>query len=210
MARAAAGDQSTPNSDVLPFPLLAGGIPPAPPPALDGVLDAATVCLAARGPSRTTMTDIAREMGVATSTVYRKVGSVENATWLVAARAVHDLLSRIPELVGDVKGARIVTAFVAAAIRTAWEHPVFAKIIRDEPDFVGRVVTRQLSPLLDQFATQSAPFLTMAMEMGLIRRQDADALAHRLARITLSYIVAPPPGDLDAELDTVLLPLIES
>jgi AcrR family transcriptional regulator len=196
-------------AEMIPFPALAEGLPAAPPEALDPVLDAAAMCLAARGLSHTTMSDIARELGVAPSTVYRKVGSVENAAWLLAAREAHDVLGRLPELVADVDGPRKLTVFLAAGIRAARDHPVFAKTIRDEPDFVGRAVTRRLPTILEQGASLVAPFLSAAMALGLIRQQDPVRLAHWIVRTALITLVAPPPGNLETALDELLLPMIK-
>ncbi|MGH9136920.1 MAG: TetR/AcrR family transcriptional regulator [Acidimicrobiales bacterium] len=197
------------TANVIPLPLLAEGIPPRPPASLDPVLDAATLCIAARGLSRTTMSDIARELGVAPSTVYRKVGSVENAAWLVAAREAHALFDRLVELTLPVEGARKVTVVVAEGVRTAWDNPVFAKIMRDEPDFLGRALTRRATALLEQGVTLLAPFLAAGMDLGLIRRQDPEALAHWVVRIAAIALAAPPPGDLQAALDAVLLPMLQ-
>lgn len=194
---------------VVPFPVLAEGLPEAPPAALDRVLDAVSVCLAARGPARTSMSDIARELGVAPSTVYRKVGSVDNAAWLLASREAHRFLLTLPQQVAGFEGARMVTAFIAAGIRAAHEHPVFARILRDEPDFVGRGVTRRLPVLVEQSAAVVAPFLSAAMAAGIVQRRDPDQLAHWITRVTLAALVVPPPGDLHDELDAVLLPMLE-
>ncbi|MGH9186943.1 MAG: TetR/AcrR family transcriptional regulator [Acidimicrobiales bacterium] len=202
-------DQAVREKALWEFPVLAEGLPAAPPPALDPVLDAVAICLAARGPSRTTMSDIARELRVAPSTVYRKVGSVDNAAGLLAAREAHAVLGRLPELVAAVEGPRKLTVFLAAGIRAAQDHPVFAKIMRDEPDFVGRAVTRRLPTIVDQSASLVAPFLNAAMDLGLIRRQDAVRLAHWVVRAALIILVAPPPGELETALDQILLPMIE-
>ncbi len=47
------------------------------------------------------------------------------------------------------------------------------------------------------------------MAAGLIRRQDARRLAGWLTRIAIIAVVAPPEDDLEAALDTVLLPLLD-
>jgi AcrR family transcriptional regulator len=184
----------------------AAGLPPPPSPKLDPMLDAASVCMAARGVSRTTLSDIARELGVAPSTVYRNVGSVENAAWLLCAREAHRLFARLPEIVAPFDGARMVTAVMAAGIETARAHPVFAHILAHEPDFVGRAVTRRMDAIIDQVTAALAPVLGMAMDMGVVRRTDPDPLAHWLTRVALICVLTPPPGDLHAALDEILLP----
>lgn len=46
-------------------------------------------CLTRFGVRRTSMTDIARELGVARTTLYRQVGSLEEAISLVTSRRFH-------------------------------------------------------------------------------------------------------------------------
>lgn len=196
-------------AELIQLPLLAEQLPGPPPPSLDPVLDAAAECLARHGLSKTSVADIARELGVAPSTVYRKVGSVENAASLVMARHNHQLVQRIPEIIAGVEGPRIITVFLATALRETAEHPMVAKILRDEVDWVGRLATRRLQDRLEQAAVATAPLLEGAMASGAIRTQDALALAHWIVRISFTCTVAPPPGDLLEELDRLLLPLLQ-
>lgn len=196
------------SAEVLPLPLLGEQLPLPPSPALDPLLDAAVECLARHGLSKTSLSDIAREMGVATSTVSRKVGSVDNVALLVVAREAHRFLQRLPEVVVGAEGPEIVTRVVAAAIEAATAHPVAVKVLRDEGPWMGRVVTRRLDDLLDQGVAIAAPLLTLAMEAGLVRQQDPALLAHWLLRIALAAMVSRPPGPLTDALDALLLPAL--
>jgi hypothetical protein len=81
-------------------------------------------------------------------------------------------------------------------------------MVRDEPDFVGRAVTRDLAGLIDQGVSQLAPFLAAAMELNIIGRGDPNLLAHWIIRVVLITLLAPPPGDLQRALDDLLLPLL--
>ena len=180
-----------------------------PPPGLDPVLDATEECLARHGLAKTSLSDIAREMGVAPSTVYRKVGSVENAALLASAREGHRLLERMPQVIAGVQGPRVITVFLAEAIETSTRNPMWQKLLRDETDWVGRIATRRLDTLLDQAAQVAAPLLEAAMEAGIVRRQDPMALAHWIVRIGTVCLVAPPPGDLTVALDDLLLPMLD-
>jgi AcrR family transcriptional regulator len=200
------------EAQMLELPVLAERLPLPPDPALNPVLDAATECLARHGISKTTLSDIAREMGVAPSTVYRKVGSVDNVTMLVFAREAQRFLERVPAtLTSDREGEggpSAITHLMADAIQTLAAHPVAAKVLRDEGDWMGRMVTRQLDQLLAQGVEIAAPLLAAAMAAGLIRAQDPQLLAHWLLRIALAALVSPPPGDLQASLDELLLPTL--
>jgi AcrR family transcriptional regulator len=196
-------------AEVLPFPLLADRLPLPPPPSLDPVLDATVACVVRHGLAKTSLSDIARELGVAPSTVYRKVGSVENATMLVSAREGHRLLARMPEVIAGVEGPRIITVFLAESIRTTLSHPMVRRIVDEETDWVGRVATRRLEDVLHEGATVVAPLLAQAMEAGSIRQQDPVALAHWIMRIGMVCLMAPPPGDLLQALDELLLPALD-
>jgi AcrR family transcriptional regulator len=189
--------------------MLAERLPMLPSRSLDPVLDATVVCVVRHGLSKTSLSDIARELGVAPSTVYRKVGSVENATMLVAAREGHRLLERMPEVIAGIEGPRVITVFLAESIRATAAHPMVRRIVEDEADWVGRVATRRLADSLDNGAAVAAPHLAQALVAGQIRSQDPLALAHWIVRIGMTCLVAPPPGDLLEALDHLLLPVLD-
>jgi AcrR family transcriptional regulator len=196
------------EAEVIPFPLLAERLPMPPPASLDPVLDATIACVVRHGLEKTSLSDIAREVRVAPSTVYRKVGSVENAVTLVMAREGHRMIERMPEVIAGVEGPRIITVFLAEAIESTARHPMVRKIVRDETDWVGRLATRRLDDVLALGAEVAAPLLAQAMAGGYIRQQDAMALAHWLVRISMVSLIAPPPGDLTGTLDALLLPVL--
>lgn len=196
------------EAEVVTFPLLAENLPGPPPASLDPVLDATVACVARHGMSKTSLSDIARELGVAPSTVYRKVGSVDNAAALVMAREGHRLLERIPEVIAGVEGPRVITVFLAECIETTRRNPMVDKIMRDD-DWVGRLATRRLEDSFTRSAESSVPRLERAMAAGYVREQDALVLGHWIARITFTCLLAPPPGDLLEALDALLLPVLD-
>jgi AcrR family transcriptional regulator len=196
------------SAEVIQLPWLVERLPMPPPPALDPVLDATLECLSRHGLSKTSLSDIAREMGVAPSTVYRKVGSVEHAALLVIARDGQRFLDRMPEVIAGIEGPRIITAFLAEGIEAFTQHPLVAKVLRDEIDWVGRLVTRNLDSMVAQAAEIAAPLLQAAMDARSVRRQDPLALAHWIVRLGMVSIISPPPGDLRAALDDLLLPAL--
>jgi AcrR family transcriptional regulator len=195
-------------AEVIPFPVLALQLPVPPDAALDAVLDATVECIARYGLAKTSLSDIAREMGVVPSTVYRKVGTVESAVRLVMAREGHRQLARIPEVIKGTKGPRVITVFLAETIHATRRHPMVAKILHDESDWMGRLATRTLDERLADGAAVAAPFLASAMDAGFVRRQDPKALADWIVRIATICLLSPPPGDLCDALDTLLLPLL--
>ena len=200
--------QTATEAENVTFPLLAQDLPGPPPASLDPVLDATVECISRHGLSKTSLSDIARELGVAPSTVYRKVGSVENAVLLVMAREGHRLLQRLPEVIAGIEGPQVITVFLAECINTTRRHPMVEKIMRDD-DWVGRFATRRLDDMLAQAAEVAAPLLAHAMADGFVRQQDPMALAHWIVRISMVCLVAPPPGDLRQAIDDLLLPMLD-
>jgi AcrR family transcriptional regulator len=197
------------HAEIVTFPLLAEQLPGPPPASLDPVLDASVECITRHGLSKTSLSDIARELGVAPSTVYRKVGSVENAAQLVMAREGARLLRRVPEVIAGVEGPRVITVFLAECIETTRRHPMVDKILRDEIDWVGRLATRGLGEAFTRSSDAAVPWLVRAMDAGFVRVQDPAVLAQWIARITFTCLLAPPPGDLLEALDALLVPVLD-
>ncbi|MFV0316209.1 MAG: hypothetical protein ACK5O2_04515, partial [Microthrixaceae bacterium] len=131
------------------------------------------------------------------------------ATVLVFAREAHRLIGLIPEVVAGVSGPRIITVFLTATIEAFDEHPMLAKMLRDEPDVVGRFATGQLDALLEQTVALVVPLLEAAMGAGIIRRQDPKLLAGWVVRIAVGCVLVPPPGELLDALDALLLPVLD-
>src|SRR3954462_2198367 len=90
-------------------------LPSRPGPELDRVLDAVERCLARYGLKRTSMTDIARELGVARTTLYRQIASMQEALALMSSRRFHRFLDELVEL--SAAGFTAET-FVQAIVRT--------------------------------------------------------------------------------------------
>ena len=190
------------------LPDLARRLPPPPAGELRPCLDAAAVCLTRHGLSRTSMADIAREMGVSRSTVYRQIGSVENAAWLLLSRDLHAFYDTLPQMFAEADGPEVITRPLAALLRQAWGNPVLAKVMRDEPDFVGRAIAAHIGPMIEQGARMLAPLYQSLMDAGRIRRQDPADLAHWLLGVFMMMVIAPPPTDVDAYLESMLLPVL--
>lgn len=187
-------------------------LPPRPGPSLDRLLDATERCLARYGIRRTSMTDIAREMHVARTTLYRQVGSVEEAVALVASRQLHRFLDDLMGMLSDPAsaGPQQFMAVIAGAVRFARSNPVSLRVLNDEPEIVGSLVTRDLSPYAAQVAEALAPVVARAMRMGVIRPGDPHLAAQWLVRVVAALVALPPEGDLDAMLEYGLRPVLET
>lgn len=183
-------------------------LPERPAPELDRALDATAACLARHGLARTSMTDLAREMGVARSTLYRHFGSVEEAAWALLARESWRFFDAFGEVAVSGAGPRSVIDLAAQFVRFASTHPVMARLLHDEPDFVGRVVTRHMAALVDYAAAVVTPLVAAAMDNGVISRRGPGRLAQWMGRVVAICILAPPSGDLEDLLEEMLLPVL--
>ena len=184
------------------------GVPEPPPPALDPLLDAAARCFARHGVGRTSVQDVARELRVNRTTVYRQVGNVDAMVRLLLARELHRLLAALPTELEGRTGPEAVVEVMAAVIAFASEHPVLTKVRDDEPELIGPFVVTDLTSLLDQVTAGAAPLLRAAMDAGLLARRDPEVVAGWLARIALSLIAAPPPGPLQPFLAEIVEPVL--
>src|SRR5687767_16683 len=105
---------------------------------LDPYLDAAARCFQRYGFARTSVPDVARELGVSRSTVYRRVGTMDQLARELLAREARRLLGLVGPL--DMSGPDTVVRIVASTVRFAAGHPVLTKLARDEPEVMGRAV----------------------------------------------------------------------
>jgi AcrR family transcriptional regulator len=201
-------DVTTTAAGVLgQLPGLAAGLP-APPPALDPFLDAAATCLARHGVRRTSVQDVARELRVDRTTVYRQVGNVDRIVRLLMARELHRLIEALPDSVRGLEGPEVIVDVLATVVAYGRNHAVLAKVLADEPELIGPFLVSEAPPLLDAIALLIAPILASAMEAGELPRRDPEAIAQLLVRLTLSCLLAPPPGDLAATLSQLLVPAL--
>ncbi len=194
------------NAPVLP--MLSDGLPPAPPLALDPYLDAGARCFARYGISRTTMPDIAREIGVSRTTVYRQVGNIDHLLWMLAAREAHRLIATLPGISKQLDGPHTLVKLMASIITQVREHPVVSKVLSDEPDVVAPLLTSDLNRILNEAVGISTPLLAAAMQGGMIANRNPEATANWLVRMAISLVMAPVPDDLEVFLKEILVPAL--
>jgi len=171
-------------------------------------LDAAAACFTRHGIGRTSVPDIARELGVSRTTVYRQIGTVEHAARLLLAREMHRFVDQLPVLLRATTGAELVTRLIVGVLQFARDDRVLHKVLNDEPELLGPYLTRELPKLVEQVSAMVVPLLERGMATGSIRRQDPGVLAESLVRTAVSLLLAPPASGLQAFLDQTVLPLV--
>jgi AcrR family transcriptional regulator len=186
------------------------GLPEEPPQALDPFLDAATRCIARHGVRRTTVADIAKEMGVSRMTVYRQVGTIDRVVQLLFARDLHRLFATIPSLFVGADGAEAVVTLATALVEWVRTHPVGYKVLTDEPDVVGELLAGPLiSSSLELGTEVLAELLEKAMAADILGQCDPTVTATWLVRLVFSVILVPPPTSTADYLAGVIRPLLD-
>lgn len=186
-------------------------LPPRPGPELDRALDAVERCIVRYGIDRTSMTDIAREMGVARTTLYRQVASVEDALALTSSRRFHRFLDDLVQLTVDGTTPELFVQVVVRTVRSALADPIGQRVLRDEPQLVGHYLTSgALAVLAAQITELIAPVVDAAMRAGLVRVADPALAAGWIVRIVFALCVVPPPDDqLEHTVRFVLQPMLD-
>lgn len=186
-------------------------LPPRPPPELDRLLDAVERCLARYGVNRTSMTDIAREMGVARTTLYRQVTSIEEALALMSSRRFHRFLDELVQMSTQGLTADTFVLVIVRTVRAALADPILQRILRDEPELLGQYLTSgSLAVLAGQITAFITPVLRAAMDSGVIRASDPAMMAGWIVRIVLALGAVPPPDEqLEDTVRFVLQPMLD-
>jgi AcrR family transcriptional regulator len=184
------------------------GLPDEPSPTLDPYLDAATRCIVRHGIERTTVQDVAADMGLNRGTIYRQVGTMENQIKLLAARDIRRHMAGVPARVVGLAGPELVVELAAIGVEDARSHPVLAKILADEPGLVGNILEKHIGKLRDQVVPVLASLLESGMAAGQLTRMDQTILASWIVRIVVTLVVLEPETDLRRYLGELLLPAL--
>ena len=188
------------------------GLPPRPPAELDVYLDAAEACIRRYGWSRTSPQDIAREMGINRTTVYRVLGPKDRVFPLLVAREVHRLIERAGVISArcardGLVGADALAELLASTIEHLRDDPTIAKLLRDEPELVGAFMRDGIPGVIERFSKAFGPVLDGAMRAGVLRPRDPYLMTEWMVRISLSLLFAPPATELRSFLAAGVRPL---
>ena len=192
-------------------PLLAAfleGMPALPAADLDPYLDAAARCFARYGLSRTSVQDVATEMGYNRATVYKKVGTVDAMSRLLFAREVHRFLATLAERDWGLPGPQVIVEVLAVTVDYVRAHPVAAKLLADEMDSAANMLAKNVSWTRDHFLAGMTPPIALGMQVGLLAKRDPTAVVEWMYRMLVTSIVLPPNGDLRQVLGELFIPAL--
>lgn len=179
-----------------------------PPPELDRFLDAAHRCFVRFGFFRTSVQDIARELGVNRATIYRQIGTIDDIAQLLAARELVRVIDAMPWRPRDPIDPDMVVTCTVYFVESGRNHPVIAKVLADEPDTVSTRILRVLPALLEGSVEALAPLLALGMATDALAQRNPELLAEWIIRSIVTLILVPPRRELRPFLAEVLLPAL--
>lgn len=184
---------------------------PRPPESLNALLDATERCVSRYGVAHASMSHLAREMNIARTTLYRQVGSIDEALALVGSRILYQFLDEFGAAMQSGKDWRRMFMDTAVrAVELIRERPLIRRVLEHEPEIVGSVFTTSLGALMVRRLTDlGAPVMATAMAAQQVRYSNPRLAAELLARTILSLVVLPSEGDLEQIVQFSLAPILE-
>lgn len=165
--------------------------------ARERIVAAATSCVDKFGPAKTTLSDVANELGVTRQTVYRYYANLAELLGAVAQAGLADFVDRMERhLATFTTPADVAIESVVYAVRAIpRERHIGALFQAGEADIFSRDVTSSMAFSLGADILRRAP-----VDWSGIGLQDdeLDGLAEMLMRLFVSFLqypAAPPRSD---------------
>ena len=175
---------------------LVPGLPPVPEAwsPTERIVDATLRCVARWGLAKTTLDDVAREAGVGRATLYRLFPGGRDALLdaTVGAETAR-FFARLDEgLTGVGSLEDLLVIAVVEAGTTLAGHPAVQFLLAHEPEAIlPHLAFQQMDAVLRTIASIAGPYLAPWLPEGVADPEAAARGAEWVARIVLSYLVAP-------------------
>ncbi|MGW6707388.1 TetR/AcrR family transcriptional regulator [Streptomyces sp. NPDC054956] len=176
-----------------------GGRPPASDAeARQRIIDATDRCIDRHGVAKTTLSDVAAELGVTRQTVYRHFGSISDIIGEVAAQGAESFVERmIAHLQGTADPAEAVIEGMVFCVRTIPTEPRLSLLLqRGDPSAFGRGATTK--DTIDYGAEMLRRFPVDWAAAG-IGEDDLNGLAEMIMRLLTSLLQHPREAPEDEE-----------
>lgn len=190
-----------------------GGNPPATDDeALQRVVDATAAVIDRRGVAKTSLSDVATELGVTRQTVYRHVGSLPAAVSLVAWQGAEAFVDRMIEhLQGSAGPAEAVVEGFLFCLRTVPSDPRLSLLLQlgDADAFVRTAST----PDVLAYGAEKLRLFPVDWSAGGVADDDLPGLAEMILRLLISMLQNPfdpprPEAEVRAFLERWLAPAL--
>ena len=168
---------------------------PEPGSVAERIIDATLRCVARWGVAKTTVDDVAREAGVGRATLYRMFPGGRDALFdgAVGAETARFFARLDALLVTTTSLEDTLVIGIVEAGSTLRDHPPLQFLLAHEPEAIlPHMAFHQMDAVLRTIAALAGPYLAP----WLSDREAAARAAEWVARIVLSYVVAPS-ADVD-------------
>ena len=155
------------------------------------IVEAALGCFVEVGIRRTSMDDIARAAGVGRTTVFRRFESKDRLVQIVLLRIVGQATERVRAVFQGAPDLETgLTEALVVAVKELRDHPLFAKVLRIEPESFLRTLTTDGASVIAVVRGSIADWLG-ASGGGPLSDGDADKVAEGFIRLGMSLILTP-------------------
>jgi len=162
---------------------------------LEATLDAAAACYLRLGVSKTTATDIAREVGFSRATLYRRFGSHEAIFLAVLTRESEAMAAEAREHLAAVDDpSRQVIEGMVFSIGQIRSRPVHAAVFGGDAAAWAAGQAFQEEALRRIGDAGVRPLLASALAEGALSEEDVSDLVDWILRILLSFAAVPGDG----------------
>ncbi|HNA97860.1 MAG TPA: TetR/AcrR family transcriptional regulator [Marmoricola sp.] len=172
-----------------------GGNPPeSDAAARQRIIDAAAACIDRHGVAKTTLSDVAQELGVTRQTVYRHMGSISEILSEVARQGAADFVDRlVAHLAGSQNPAEAVVNGFLFCLEFVPRDPRLNLLLEfGDADTFGRAAT---SPITLEYGAQVLRRFPVTWSDGGVTEDDLPGLAEMILRLLISMLQNPttPP-----------------
>lgn len=162
------------------------------------IVAAAAACVEQFGPAKTTLSDVASELGVTRQTVYRYYANLGELLGAVAQNGIDDFVERMAEHLGNfTTPADVAIESIVWSVQTIpRERFIGALLQAGETDVFGRGVTSPLALSVGGRILRRVPVDWSAVG---ISESELESLAEVLMRLFVSFLQYPadPPRSAD-------------
>lgn len=190
-----------------------GGRPPADEEeARQRIIDATAGLIDRHGVAKTTLSDVAAELGVTRQTVYRHLGNVSEIVSAVAARGAEDFVDRlVSHLEGSRSPAEAVVEGILFCLHTVPDDPRLNLLLQlgDTATF-SRAAT---SPLMLEYGSAMLRRFPVEWADAGVCDTDLDGLAEMIMRLLISLLdssteIPRPEDEVRQLLERWLVPAL--
>jgi TetR/AcrR family transcriptional regulator, repressor for uid operon len=155
------------------------------------IVAAALTCFTELGIRGTSMDDIARAARVGRTTVFRRFESKERLVQIVLLRIVGQATEHVQAVFHGARDLETgLTEALVVAVRELRDHPLFAKVLRIEPESFLRTITADGASVIAVVRRSIADWLGSSGG-GPLSDGDAEMVAEGITRLGVSLILAP-------------------